>query len=120
MKWYLKVLKQYAVFSGRASRTEYWMFVLFNFIAAFVVGFVGALLGALTKTDQSVLGNIYQLAVFLPSIAVGCRRMHDTDRSGWWLLVPIANLIFAVQEGTKGENKFGANPWGHTQGVDLT
>ncbi|SRR5579883_222484 len=118
MKWYLKVLKQYAVFSGRASRTEYWMFVLFNFLATIAVGLVGSLLGSVTQTDQSVLVNIYQLAVFVPSIAVGCRRMHDTDRHGLWLLVPIANLIFALQEGTKGDNRFGANPWGQASDVE--
>ena len=110
MKWYIKVLKNYAVFSGRASRTEYWMFVLFNIIFSFLVGVIVGLLSGLTKTDQRVLGNIYSLAVLIPSIAVGCRRMHDTNRSGWWLIVPIVSLIFLVGEGTKGDNKFGPQP----------
>lgn len=115
MNWYLKVLKKYTVFEGRASRTEYWMFFLFNIIFAFLVGFIAAFLGAITKTDQSVLSNIYSLAVLIPGIAVGCRRMHDTNRSGWWLIVPIVSLIFLVGEGTKGENKFGPDPWDSSQ-----
>jgi uncharacterized membrane protein YhaH (DUF805 family) len=115
MKWYLKVWKKYAVFSGRASRTEYWMFFLFNIIAAITLGLIEVVLGSATDTDQSVLVNIYQLAVLIPSLAVGWRRMHDTDRSGWWLIVPIVSLIFSVGEGTKGDNKFGPDPWGNSQ-----
>ena len=111
MKWYLRVLKKYAVFRGRASRTEYWMFFLFNIIAVFLLAFIEGLLGVATNTDQGVLLSIYQLAVLFPSVAVGWRRMHDTDRSGWWVIVPIVSLIFLVGEGTKGDNKFGPNPW---------
>lgn len=111
MKWYVKAWKKYAVFSGRASRKEYWMFVLFNVIVAIIVGMVSAMLEPATSSDQSVLGSVYQLAVLIPSLSVGCRRMHDTGRSGWWLIVPIVSLIFAVEEGTKGSNKFGPNPW---------
>lgn len=79
--------------------------------AAPLVGMVSAILEPATSSDQSVLSNVYQLAVLIPSISVGCRRMHDTGRSGWWLLVPIVSLIFLVEEGTKGGNKFGPNPW---------
>ncbi len=110
MKWYLKVWKKYAVFSGRAHRTEYWMFALFNFIIAFVLGILEGILGIATDTDQSVLATIYQLAILIPSIAVGVRRMHDIDRSGWWLLVPIVNLVFSITKGTEGENRFGPAP----------
>ena len=110
MKWYLKVLKKYAVFEGRASRTEFWMFVLFNFIVGFFIGFFGALLGGVSSEDQSVLVNIYQLAILIPSISVSWRRMHDTDRSGWWSLVPIISLIYLVEKGTAGNNKFGPEP----------
>lgn len=115
MKWYLKVLKQYADFHGRASRTEYWMFVLFNLIAVVVLAFVEGFLGAATNTNQAVLTNIYQLAVLVPTLAVGWRRMHDTDHNGWWLIVPIVSLIFAVTRGTKGDNRFGPDPWGSSQ-----
>jgi uncharacterized membrane protein YhaH (DUF805 family) len=108
MNWYLAVLKQYAVFSGRARRKEYWMFVLFNVIIAFVIGFVFGLAGA--GNSSQVIINIYSLVVLIPSIAVGIRRMHDTDHSGWWILVPIVNLIFACTDGTPGQNRFGLNP----------
>lgn len=110
MKWYLKALKKYAVFGGRASRTEYWMFFLFHLIIAFCVGVVSGILEGPASTDQSVLGSIYQLATIIPSISVGCRRIHDTGRSGWWLIVPIMSLVYLVEEGTKGNNKFGPNP----------
>ena len=110
MNWYLEVLKKYAVFSGRARRKEYWMFVLFNIIIAFVLGFIEGIAGIAPESDQSILVTVYQLAVLIPSIAVGVRRMHDTDHSGWWLLFPIVNLVFAVSEGTRGDNRFGPDP----------
>lgn len=103
--WYKTVFSKYATFSGRARRKEYWMFCLASTIVSFVVGIVGALLHC-----HGVLSPIYNLVVLLPSIAVGVRRMHDTDRSGWWLLVPIANLVFACTEGTRGGNRFGNDP----------
>jgi uncharacterized membrane protein YhaH (DUF805 family) len=110
--WYLKVLKQYAVFSGRARRTEYWMFVLFNILAGIVLGIVDKFAG----TDPW-LGGIYSLAVLIPGIAVSVRRLHDTDRSGLWFLaslVPcvgaIILLVFMIQEGTRGDNQFGPDP----------
>ena len=86
------------------------MFVLFNVIVSFCIGIIEGLLGIAQNTDQSILGNIYALAVLIPSIAVGVRRMHDIDRSGWWLLLPIVNLVFAATKGTEGENRFGPPP----------
>ena len=109
MSWYLQVLKKYAVFNGRDRRKEYWMFVLFNIIIAFALGFIEGITGIASGSDQSVLAGIYQLAIFIPSIAVGVRRMHDADHSGWWLLVPIVNFVFAVSAGTQGENRFGSD-----------
>ena len=110
MYWYLRVLKKYAIFSGRARRKEYWMFTLFSFLISVALGLIEGLLGIAANTDQSVLGMIYSLAVLVPTIAAGVRRMHDTDHSGWWLLVPIINLVYAVQEGTSGTNRFGPDP----------
>lgn len=110
MKWYIKVLKKYAIFNGRAHRTEYWMFFLFNIIFSFILGFIVVFFGAITNTDQSILYNIYNLAILVPSIAVSIRRMHDIDRSGWWILVPIAGFIFLFIKGTEGENRFGSAP----------
>src|SRR5580658_2427316 len=80
MNYYLYVLKNYALFTGRARRKEYWMFVLFNFIVAFVLGFIGGMI------HVTFIGLLYNLAVLVPSIAVAIRRMHDTDHSGWWVL----------------------------------
>jgi len=100
MNWYLDVLKKYAVFNGRARRKEYWMFFLFNLIIVFVLSFIEGMVNS-SNNGQSILAGIYNLAVLVPSIAVGVRRMHDTDHSGWWLLFPIVNLVFALTEGTK-------------------
>ena len=105
MNWYIGALKKYAVFSGRARRMEYWMFVLFNLIIGFVLGFVEGLAGG-----PGIVGNIYSLAVLIPGIAVGVRRKHDTDRSGWWLLLPIVNIVFLAQDGKQEDNRFGPDP----------
>lgn len=112
MNWYLHVWKNYANFNGRASRQEYWMFFLVNILIAFVLGIAdGALFG------QQVLGLVYILAVLLPSLAVGARRLHDTDRSGWWQLIgliPLVGgvvlLVFFALQGTRGDNRFGEDP----------
>ena len=112
MNWYLDVLKKYAVFSGRARRKEYWMFFLINLIIAFVLGFIDGIIGS-----SGVLGILYALAVLIPGIAVSIRRLHDTNRSGWWLLIAlvpligtIALIVFLVQDGQPGENQYGPNP----------
>ena len=110
MSWYLEVLKKYAVFSGRATRKEYWMFVLFNIIIAFVLGLIEGIAGIAPESGESVLVSIYQLAILTPTIAVGVRRMHDTDHSGWWLIFPVVNLVLAVREGQQGDNRFGRDP----------
>lgn len=104
MNWYIKVLKNYAVFNGRARRQEFWMFVLFNFIISFVLGFVGGMIG------NTILSTIYSLAVLLPNIGVAIRRMHDIGRSGWFCLIPIYNIVLAATEGEKGDNKYGPDP----------
>jgi uncharacterized membrane protein YhaH (DUF805 family) len=112
MNWYLSVLKQYAVFSGRARRKEYWMFFLSNLIIGFVLGFLEGLVGG-----RGIVGILYCLAVLIPGIAVSVRRLHDTGRSGWWLLiafVPIIGaiivLVFMAQDGQPSANRYGASP----------
>lgn len=105
-------LQKYANFTGRARRSEYWWFVLFNILVAVVAGIVdGALFGA------QVLGTIVALALLIPGIAVGVRRLHDLDKSGWWMLLVLIPLIgalvlifFFVQKGTDGANRFGPDP----------
>ena len=111
MNWYLDVLKKYAVFDGRARRMEFWMFTLFSFIIAVVLSCIEYALGIFG------LSALYSLAVLLPSIGVSIRRLHDTDRSGWWLLIAliplvgfIVLLVFYFMEGTNGDNRFGADP----------
>src|SRR5438477_8362438 len=101
INWYVKVLKEYTNFNGRAGRSEYWYFVLCNVIISFVLGFLGGLI------HTRLPANLYSLAVLLPSIAVGIRRMHDVGKSGWFLLIPIYNLILACTEGVKGPNDYG-------------
>ena len=120
MNWYIEVLKKYAVFDGRARRKEYWFFVLFNVIISIVLAVVDAAVGLSTDAGNvGVLGGIYWLAVLLPSIAVTVRRLHDTDRSGWWILISfvpfvggIILLVFTLFDGTPGPNKYGADPKG--------
>jgi uncharacterized membrane protein YhaH (DUF805 family) len=119
MNWYFEVLKKYAVFSGRARRKEYWMFFLFNIIIALVLVFIDGATG-LARGSGIGLGplyGLYVLATLIPSIAVLVRRLHDTNRSGWWLflsLVPliggIAILVFMCQDSQQGENQYGPNP----------
>lgn len=119
MDWYLKVLKDYAVFEGRASRSEYWYFTLFNVIIIILLSVVENALGLIVLASDGglgVLSMIYALAVLVPSLAVGVRRLHDTDRSGWWMLlalVPIISLVlivFFIFKGTEGDNQYGASP----------
>ncbi len=104
MNYYLKVLQNYATFTGRAGRSEYWYFFLFNVIIAIVLGVVGGLI----KT--TILSTIYSLAVLVPGIAVGVRRMHDVGKSGWYLLIPFYNLFLAISEGEQGQNEYGPAP----------
>lgn len=104
MNWYLDVLKKYAVFSGRARRSEYWYFFLINIVITFVLFFLGAAI------NNTLLNTLYSLAVFVPSLAVGVRRMHDVGKSGWYLLIPIYSLILACREGTTGTNEYGQDP----------
>ncbi|AQS93129.1 hypothetical protein BXQ17_03120 [Polaribacter sp. BM10] len=110
MNWYLKVLKQYADFKGRARRKEYWMFVLINSIISFSLKFI--MHGSLVSPETSLIETIYSIAVLLPYLAVGVRRMHDAGKSGWFLLIPFYNLYLACTDSENGENKWGSNPKG--------
>jgi len=93
--------KKYATFEGRASRSEFWYFTLFYLIVSFLSGIVEG------ATGITGLSYIPYLAFLIPSIAVSCRRMHDTGRSGWFQLVPIYNLILACTASNPGSNKYG-------------
>ncbi|MFL5728583.1 MAG: DUF805 domain-containing protein [Cytophagaceae bacterium] len=105
MNWYLAVLKKYTDFNGRARRSEYWYFFLFNTLINVVLILVGkAVLG------NDILRIVYTLAVLLPSIGVAIRRMHDVDKSGWYVLIPFYNFVLACTEGTRGDNEYGPDP----------
>ncbi len=101
----------YATFTGRAPRSEYWYFVLFQALANLVVGIIAA------RAGSNLLGGLVELALFMPALAVGVRRLHDIDRSGWWLLIGVIPLIgwvmlliWACTKGTLGLNRFGPDP----------
>ena len=117
MESYFLPWKKYAVFSGRATREEHWMFVLGNIIIVLVLAVIEGIAGIAPETEESVLGLLYGLAILIPSYAVAARRLHDTGRSGWWLLltpVPIAGIIvivvFLVLDSQPGDNEYGPNP----------
>lgn len=118
MSWYFAVLKKYAVFSGRARRKEYWFFFLFTILASLILAIVDNLIGTFDQRQGiGLLGGIYSLAVLIPSLAVTVRRLHDTDRSGWWILIAflpligaIVLLVFMVLDSNEHENRFGPNP----------
>lgn len=160
MEWMILPLKRYAEFSGRSRRKEYWMWVLFTIIASMVLALLDGVLGLTLGEDDGtptaaftstgVLGALFSLGTLIPNIAVSIRRLHDVNRTGWWILVPfglaivagllggslggaaggalagagagvgaallgfiigtIVLLVFAVMEGTRGPNRFGADP----------
>lgn len=114
MNWFVEVLKKYAVFSGRARRQEYWMFTL---IASLI--YLGLIVLGLAM-DTEVPELVFFAATFLPSLAVSVRRLHDTGRSGWWVLIgmvpcvgSIVIIIFMATEGERGENRYGPDPKGY-------
>ena len=122
MNWFLIALKKYADFSGRASRSEYWYFVLFYLLIGIGLGIVDGLIGTLhAQTGVGLLSGLFGLAMIVPSISVNVRRLHDIDRSGWWLLLIFAVivgwivlLVFGMMDSQPGVNRFGANPKSNT------
>ncbi|MFM1887044.1 MAG: hypothetical protein RL026_2201 [Pseudomonadota bacterium] len=106
-------LSKYVEFNGRARRSEYWYFTLFNFVVSMIAGFIDGILGL----DIGIVGGLTGLALLLPGIAVSMRRLHDIGKSGWWLLlalIPIVGwiilIVFACQPGTSGGNAYGDDP----------
>ncbi|HEY8160016.1 MAG TPA: DUF805 domain-containing protein [Methylobacter sp.] len=118
MNWYLEVLKKYAVFKGRARRKEYWYFLLISTVISIVLVLIDSVTGTLSEeAGIGLLSGIYSLAVLIPGISVAIRRLHDTDRSGWWFLIAlipiiggIVLLIFMVLDSAPGDNQYGPNP----------
>lgn len=108
MEWYIAVLKQYIAFSGRAHRREFWMFLLIHLFIVVVLSFV-----------SEFLSSVYTLAVLLPALGVSVRRLHDSGKSGWWLLlhfIPMVGtlilLVLMALEGDPGPNRYGPPPQG--------
>ncbi len=121
MHWYLYVLKNYAVFSGRARRKEYWFFTLISSVVVVFFSVIDNQMGWKLGEDAGFLGTLYGVAVIVPSIAVTVRRLHDTDRSGWWILIGliplvgvIVLLVFLILKGNEGDNRFGPDPKAET------
>ena len=118
MNWYLHVLKNYATFSGRARRKEYWMFFLFNVLISLGLGVLDVVAGTYSvEYETGLFSGLYSLLVLIPSIAVSVRRLYDTNRSGWWIvisLIPIIGVlvlfVFTCFDSQPGTNRFGANP----------
>ncbi|MFC8955295.1 DUF805 domain-containing protein [Streptomyces sp. NPDC057101] len=111
MNWYLEAFKKYAVFSGRARRKEFWMFQLISLIVSIILYGIDLAIG------MPLLGSLYALAILLPALGLFVRRLHDTDRSGWWILIGLVPLVgsivlivFACLEGDQRENAHGPNP----------
>jgi uncharacterized membrane protein YhaH (DUF805 family) len=122
MNWFLRVLKKYAVVSGRAQRAEYWYYCLFYLLIFCGLAIIDAVTGMFSaEAGVGVVSGVFALVMVVPSITVGVRRLHDTSRSGWWLLVgliPVIGgfvlLVFTVQDSTPGDNAYGPNPKGVT------
>jgi uncharacterized membrane protein YhaH (DUF805 family) len=138
MEWMLLPLKRYAQFSGRSRRKEYWMYTLFIILAGIVLSIVDSILGlgghaVLTSetspsgafygglVNRGLLSNLFTLATFIPGLAVAVRRLHDTNRSGWWFLLVFIPLIGAIvlliwfcTAGTPGPNNYGNDPLSDT------
>ena len=125
MEYMFAPLKRYADFKGRSRRREYWSWLLFVIIAMLVLMYLDTVLGlGGTATGYAEGGSVgfsmtggyltllFLAAMFIPSLAVAVRRVHDQDKTGWLLLVPVYNLILMFMEGTRGPNRYGADPKG--------
>ena len=117
MNWYLDAWKNYFTFTGRSRRKAYWMFVLFNIIAVILANVIDNVLGLSGPSGYGPVGGLYTLAVFIPGLALAVRRLHDTGRTGWWMLISflpligiIILIIFFVQDSQPGGNQYGPNP----------
>lgn len=118
MYWYLKALKQYSDFTGRARRTEYWMFLLINLIFSLTASLIDTATGSLSpEIGVGTLGALYSLFLLIPGLAVLVRRLHDTGQSGWMALVGLIPflgfawlLLLLTRDSQPGENAYGPNP----------
>jgi uncharacterized membrane protein YhaH (DUF805 family) len=121
MEWYLKALRQYSDFDGRARRMEYWMFTLFNWLISVPL----LMVDMLVFESSFGLNTLYSLAVLIPGIAVSVRRLHDVGKSGWMLLIALIPIIGAIwlfvlylSDSDLGENEYGPSPKYDPTGAD--
>jgi len=121
----IRPLRKYAVFSGRARRKEYWLFIPFALVVGFLGGVIDAAFLGYEDLDDGVspLSLLLTLVFVVPSIALLVRRLHDLDKGGWWILpffIPIVNLVlmivFLTRSGTSGTNRFGDDPLSEKNG----
>ena len=127
MEWFLKVVRDnYANFNDRARRKEYWMFTLISAIISFALSYLESILGFSDGMfENGIISNIYSLAVFIPSLAVSVRRLHDVGKSGWMLLLVLLPIIgwiwlfiLQVTEGDQGPNAYGSDPKGFSDELE--
>ena len=120
MKWYLRALKKYAVFSGRSSRKEYWMFELWNTLITFFFFIIFTVIVNANRdlSALALLPVLYPLATIVPSLAETVRRLHDTNRDGYWFFIGLVPLIgpfimlsWMLKAGDPGDNRFGPSPY---------
>lgn len=117
MEWFLKAVKSFS-FDGRARRKEYWMFTLITVTISIVLSILDRVLGTVSgSATLGLLGTVFMLAILIQGLAVSARRLHDTGRSGWWLLIcviPFVGAFFLITlmalEGRQGENPYGPDP----------
>ncbi|TKH19250.1 DUF805 domain-containing protein [Bacillus wiedmannii] len=113
MQWYLKALKNYGNFSGRATRKEYWTFSLSNIVIFWLLLF----LSSFSEVLVAIIALLFMLVMIIPSFSVGARRLHDIGKTGWWQLlnfVPFGSvvlLVFFIIESEENENQYGPNPY---------
>jgi uncharacterized membrane protein YhaH (DUF805 family) len=118
MKWYFQVLRKYAVFAGRARRKEYWILGLIHAVIILALRRIDFPMGTLDPDSRiGLVHTLYTFATFVPFVGVAVRRLHDTNRSGWWcflILIPLVGfipaLIFMAEDSQPGDNQYGPNP----------
>jgi uncharacterized membrane protein YhaH (DUF805 family) len=113
-QYFTSTFKQYAVFTGRARRAEYWWFILFFEIFYLLCGFIddraGLFIFRMEGVSVGILSTLVSLVFLLPSFGAVIRRMHDLDKSGWYCLIPVYNIVLCCTAGTIGPNRFGPDP----------
>lgn len=117
MRWYISVLKKYLEFGGRAGRPEYWFFAGIHILVSFVLGMIDNQLDLMVAGGIGIVSGVYLLAILPPALGVTIRRLHDTGRSGWWILLslipligPLVLIAFLAQGSKPGTNSFGPCP----------